>query len=165
MGPRKVSNSGVFWAVSLSVFVALVLTALPAPEVLFNFWPDWVALVLFYWALMMPERVGPWVGFLVGTLMEALFVKSFGVLGLGFATLLFVINGVHLQLRVLSVWQQMIVVTLFIGIFKLVTGWLYGLIEGFALSGEYFYSLLGCMVIWPFLFILMQELRRLARLG
>ena len=155
----------VIWVVGLTVFVAMVLSVLPPPQIVFLFWPDWVMLVLFYWALMLPERVGPWVGFLVGTLLEVLSVKSFGVMGLGMATMVFAVNRAHLQLRVLSVWQQMIVVGLFVGIVKLLTGWLYGLISGFAISSEYFYSLIGCMISWPFLFILLQEFRRTARVN
>ncbi len=165
MSPRRSSGLTLFWAFSASIFAALVLSILPPPQLIFYFWPDWVALVLFYWALTTPRRIGPWVGFLIGTLMEVLFVRSFGVMGFGLATLVFTVNRAHLQLRVLSVWQQIIVVGLFIGIFKLLTGWLYGLISGFTLSAEYFYSLVGCMVSWPFLFILLQELRRSVRLG
>lgn len=145
--------------------MALVLTVLPVPTVIFIYWPDWVALVMIYWALTVPEKIGPWVGFIAGTLMEVLSAKTFGVLGLGLAALVFTVNRAHLQLRVLSIWQQMIVVGLFIGIFKLITGWLYGLISGYLMSSEYFYSLFGCMVTWPFLFIVMQEVRRLARIN
>lgn len=163
MARSRSSGITVFWAVSLSIFVAAVFTVIPVPQVIFLYWPDWVALVLFYWALTVPDKVGPFVGWAVGTLMEVLFVQTFGVLGLGFATLVFTVNRINLQLKVLSVWQQMLVVGLFIGIFKLITGWLYGMISGFTISSEYFYSLIGCMVSWPFLFILLQELRRMAR--
>lgn len=165
MSPRRESGANLFWAVSFSVFLAMVLTVLPPPQAIFYFWPDWVALVLVYWALSMPDRVGPWAGFVIGTLMEVLFVRSFGVMGFGLATLAFTVNRAHLQLRVLSVWQQMLVVGLFIGIFKLLTGWLYGLVSGFTINDEYFYSLIGGMVSWPFIFILLQELRRTARLN
>jgi rod shape-determining protein MreD len=165
MTRRQTSRLSLFWAISLSTFVALVLTVLPVPQIIFHFWPDWIALVLIYWALTVPEKIGPWVGFAVGTLMEVLFVRSFGVMGLGLATLVFTVNRANLQLRVLSIWQQMIVVGLFIGIFKLITGWLYGLIDGFVMSNEYFHSLIGCMVIWPFIFILLQEMRRMARIS
>lgn len=164
MNPKRSSWQRGFWVVSASVFIALVLSILPPPQLLFYFWPDWVALVLVYWALMLPQRVGPWTAFLVGLIMEALFVKSFGVIGLGLATLVFAVNRTHLQLRVLSIWQQMIVIGLFLAIFKLVTGWLYGMISGFDINTEQFYSVLGSVLIWPFIYIVLQELRRSAKL-
>jgi len=160
-GSRSPVN--LFWAVFLSSFVALVLMLIQLPASLFYFWPDWIALVVVYWALIAPDRVGPFVGFVIGTVLEVLFVRKFGVLGLGLATLAFIVNSTHQQLRVLSMWQQMILVALFVGVFKLLTGWLYGLVTDFTITREYWYSLLGCLVVWPFAYILLQELRRIAR--
>lgn len=155
----------LFWAVFLSSSVAFVLTVLPLSTEVFYFWPDWVAMVVFYWALSLPDRVGPWVGLLVGTVMEVLLVDNFGVLGLGMAVLAFMANRASSQLQVLSLWQKTIVIGLLIGIYKLITGWLNGLISDFTITSEYWYSLLGDMLLWPFVFILLRELRRIARLA
>ncbi|NND82728.1 MAG: rod shape-determining protein MreD [Gammaproteobacteria bacterium] len=154
----------LFWAFSLSAFLALVLMILQVNQILV-FWPEWMALVIIYWALMVPDRIGPLVGFITGTLLDVLLVRNFGVLGFGLASLAFVVNRTHLQLRVLSLWQQTVVIGLFIGIFKLITGWLYGLTSDLTLSAAYFYPSLGSMLMWPFAFILLQELRRKARIA
>lgn len=154
----------VFVAVFISVFVALVLTVVQLPGWLFYYWPDWIAIVVAYWALVVPKRIGPYVGFIIGTLLEVLFVRKFGVMGFGLATLAFVVNSTSQQLRVLSIWQQMISMGVFIGLFKLLTGWLSGMVAGFTITSEYWYSLLGTVVIWPFAFILLEELRRTARI-
>lgn len=161
---RRSSPASVFLAVGLSSFVALLLTIVQVPNWLFYFWPDWVALVIVYWALVLPNRIGSFIGFIVGTLLEVLFVRNFGVLGLGLATLAFIVNSAHLQLRVLSIWQQTLFMALLIGVFKLLTGWLYGIVSDFTITTEYWYSLLGSMAIWPFAFILLEELRRKARI-
>ena len=160
---RQNNWMNLFWAFSLSAFLALVLTIVQV-EAIFFFWPDWIVLVVIYWSLMAPDKIGPFVAFMVGTLLEVLFVRNFGVLGFGLATLAYVVNRGHQQLRVLSVWQQTILIGILIGIFKLVTGWLYGMINDFVITKEYFYSLLGSMLVWPFVFILLQELRGRARI-
>lgn len=160
---RQNNWMNLFWAFSLSAFLALVLTIVQV-EAIFFFWPDWIVLVVIYWSLMAPDKIGPFVAFMVGTLLEVLFVRNFGVLGFGLATLAYVVNRGHQQLRVLSVWQQTILIGILIGIFKLVTGWLYGMINDFVITNEYFYSLLGSMLVWPFVFILLQELRGRARI-
>lgn len=163
-GARHISPVRLLWAVLLSVFFALVLKVVQLPQWLFYFWPDWIALIVVYWALMVPERIGPLVGFIIGTMLEVLFVRKFGVLGLGLATLAFIVNGTHQQLRALSIWQQMILVGLFVAVFKLLTGWLYGMVADFTITSEYWYSILGGMLVWPFVFILLQELRRMVRI-
>lgn len=144
--------------------LAFVLTVVQLPGWLFYFWPDWIALIVVYWALVVPKRIGPFVGFIIGTLVEVLFVRKFGVLGLGLATLAFIVNSTSQQLRVLSIWQQMVLIGVFVGIFKLLTGWLSGLVAGFTITPEYWYSLLGSVLIWPFAFILLEELRRAVRI-
>jgi rod shape-determining protein MreD len=163
MNRRTTSGFSLFWSIALSSIVALTLTIIPTPQAIFYFWPDWMALIVVYWALMVPDRIGPWVGFAIGTLLEVLFVRNFGVLGFGLAMLAFTVNRAHLQLQVLPIGPQMVVVGLFIGLFKLTTGWLYGLTSDFTITTEYWYSLIGCMLAWPFVFILLQELSRPTR--
>ena len=160
----QVSPLSLFWALLISSFIALVLTIVQLPQWLFYFWPDWIALIVVYWALTVPQRVGPIVGFVIGTMLEVLFVRKFGVLGLGLATLAVIVNATHQQLRALSVWQQVLLVGLFIAIFKLLTGWLYGIVSDFTITSEYWYSILGSMFVWPFVHILLQELRRVLRI-
>lgn len=164
MAVNQGSKFNAFWAVVFSAMVALALMIVPLPQWLFNFWPDWIALVIAYWALYTPERVGPVVGFVIGTILEVLFVREFGVEGLGLATLAFVVNRANQQLSALSIWQQTLVIGLFVAIFKLITGWLYGLVADFTITTEYWYSILGGMLVWPFMCILLHELRRKARI-
>jgi len=162
---RRGSRVNLFWAVSVSTFVALVLMLIQLPQNVFYFWPDWIVLVVVFWALVQPDRIGPVIGFIIGTLLEVLFVRNFGVMGLGLATLAFLVNSTHQQLRALSPWQQMFLIGLFVGIFKLITGWFYGLVSDFTITTEYWYSLLGDMIVWPFVSILIHELRRIFRVS
>lgn len=154
----------LLWAFSLSAFLALVLMILQVEQILY-FWPEWMALVVVYWALMAPEKIGPLVAFITGTLLEVLLVRNFGILGFGLATLAFVVNSAHLQLRVLSLWQQTIVIGLFVAAFKLITGWLYGMATDLTITTQYFYPAIGSMLVWPFVYILLQELRSRARIA
>ena len=42
--------------VLLSIVAAIMLTIVPLPEAMLPYRPDWVALVLIYWCLALPER-------------------------------------------------------------------------------------------------------------
>jgi len=161
---RRSSWLGFWWAVVFSAMVALALMIVPLPQWLFYFWPDWIALVIVYWALYTPNRVGPLIGFIMGTLLEVLFVREFGVEGLGLASLALIVNRTNKQLVVISIWQQTIVVGLFVALFKIITGWLYGLVSDFTITVEYWYSILGAMLAWPFISILLNELRHKFRI-
>lgn len=153
----------VFTLFLISSFVALVLMLLPLPQWLFYFWPDWIALVIFYWALAVPNRINALAGFFMGLAMEVLLLRNFGVFGFGYAILAFVVNRSHQQLRMLSLWQQMIIVGLLLALVKLITGWLYGMVSDFVITMSYLYSIVGNMLVWPFVFILLSELQRSGR--
>jgi len=161
---REKNTWNLFWAVAMTTFFALFLMAVPLPQSIFFYWPDWIAIVMVYWALSTPNRFGPLAGFIIGTLLEVLFVRKFGVESFALATLVFIVNGAHLQLRVLSIWQQTIVVGLFIAFYKLVTGWLNGMVADFTITSEYWFSLVGDCLVWPFAYILLTEIRRKARI-
>ena len=78
MAQRKTSGFNLLWAIALSSIIALTLTIMPLPQWLFYLWPDWMALIIVYWSLTVPDRVGPWIGFFIGTILEVLFVSICG---------------------------------------------------------------------------------------
>ncbi len=164
MNSKSRSPRRIYFLFAFTCFVAFTLMLVQVPDWLASFWPDWMALILVYWALYTPSRVGPITGFVVGTMLEVLFAKTFGVLSLGMAALAFMVNLSHLQLRVTSRWQQVFLVVLFVAIFKLVNLWLEGMVDGAKITASDWYSLLGNFLIWPFVNIALDELRRAFRI-
>ena len=81
-----------WWTMFSSAMIALALMIVPLPQWLFYFWPDWIALIIIYWALYTPDRVGPVIGFVMGVLLEVLFVRKFGVEGFGLPSKPFVVQ-------------------------------------------------------------------------
>jgi cell shape-determining protein MreD len=58
----------------------------------------------------------------------------------------------------------MISIGFFIAFFKLLTGWLSGMVSEFTITPDYWYSIPGSVLIWPFATILLEELRRALRI-
>ena len=46
------------WVIALSFLAAFMLTAMPLPEWALPWRPAWIAMVLVYWCMALPERVG-----------------------------------------------------------------------------------------------------------
>ena len=148
----------------LSVFFALVLAMLSVADSIYYFWPEWLVLVLIFWCYTEPDRYGPLTGFILGILLDVLTVKTFGVLSLGLVFIAFFVNKTSHQMKVMTTWQQSLLVALFLAILKFITGWVYGMTDEFSFTWSFWYSIIGSMIAWPFLTIVLGELRRVSRI-
>ncbi len=107
--------------VLLTFVLAAWLEVLPLPEMLDSGRPEWMALVLIYWVIALPHRVGVFWGFGVGLFQDAL---SGGVLGehaLAYALLAYIALLACKRLRMFSPVQQSGFVFLLTGSALLVT--------------------------------------------
>lgn len=59
-----------FLVIYLSLVVAMVLMILPLPDWVQIYRPNWVALVLIYWSMALPKRVGLWFAFFSGIILD-----------------------------------------------------------------------------------------------
>ena len=67
------SRARVGWILPVSIVIALLLGLLPLPGVLQPLRPYWLALIVAYWVLEAPERVGLGFAFAVGVLADLLY--------------------------------------------------------------------------------------------
>ena len=94
------------WLLPLSVFIALVLGLLPLPALLQPFRPYWLALVLAYWVIEDPDRVGLGFVFAVGVLADLAFGGMLGEQALRLTVMAFILQRFRSQLRFFPLSQQ-----------------------------------------------------------
>lgn len=161
----NLGNGG--WLILLTILLALVLAVLHLPETWAQWlgWlrPDWVAMVIFFWVLAVPHRLGLVSAWLVGFLLDILQADPLGLNGLMLAGITYFGWRFYERLRMYSVFQQCGVIFLLVlcseSLRVLVQdivserGWSWGVLLPAATS----------MLIWPFLFLLLDRLRAQAR--
>jgi rod shape-determining protein MreD len=79
------------WLIVLTVVLALVLTIVPLPGGLAAFRPEWIGLVLIYWSLALPARVGLGVAWLTGIVQDVLQATLLGAHALSLTLAVFII--------------------------------------------------------------------------
>ena len=151
--------------VVLSFAAAMVLAVVALPESISNLRPDFVALVLIFWCLYYPGRVGLLVAFTVGLLADTMY---FGILGqhaiskvvIAYVILRFVSDS-DLKNRVL---QQSVIVLLLLLLNVLILTVISRLVHG--QSGSYMVWLTPFVgaVMW-YLFALIRRKRTPPRYG
>ena len=156
----KRSRSGVYLPIAASFVVALMLTALPVPAWAAAWRPAWVALVLIYWCMAVPGRAGVAVGWMMGLLLDVLYGTLLGQHALGLSVVAFITLQLHQRVRVLPVWQQGISIFGLVFIYQLLVLWING-IRGFPVQPSAYWSApLVSMMLWPWVFVILRDVRR-----
>lgn len=148
------------WFILLSFLVAYVLTILPLPAWLQQARPDWVALVLVYWCIATPQRVGVGIGWISGLLQDAVQSSLLGQHALAYAALAYLTLKLHQRFRVFPLWQQALSIMLLLLLARLVILWSNSFVGRPLLVMDYWLGALTGAALWPLVFLLMRSLRR-----
>ncbi|MEP0355180.1 MAG: rod shape-determining protein MreD [Paraglaciecola sp.] len=152
------------YTIPLSILIALVLQITPMPSVVDLYRPDWVLLVLSYWALALPNRVSVGVAFITGLILDILLGTSMGIHSFAMCLSIYVLAANYQRLRNYSVWQQSMIIGIMSALYNLVVFWFQHLITDIYFLFEYLWPVASSMVIWPWLFWLLRKIRRQLRL-
>ena len=148
------------WVIPASFVMALLLTALPMPEAAANWRPAWVALVLVYWCMAAPEKVGVMVGWTVGLLLDVMTGTLLGQHALGLSVVAYVAQHAHRRVRVLPLWRQGITIFVLVFLYQALLLWSNG-IRGISVEAPaYWTSPFVSMLLWPWIFVVLRVIRR-----
>lgn len=109
----KPAGSGI---IVLTLLIAAWVSLLPWPDRLSFFRPEWLGLVLIYWVIALPYRIGVFWGFFTGLFQDVLSGAVLGQHALAFAVVAWLAQAAHKRLRVFPPLQQSLVVFLLVGV-------------------------------------------------
>jgi len=114
------------FAALVSLALMLALAAVPLPEAVAPFRPDWVAVILLYWSLVAPRRFSLMTAFWMGIVLDTLSGSLLGQHALALLLVVYLAERFHLQLRVFPVSQLAIVVLVLLGLYEFILFWIDG---------------------------------------
>jgi len=94
------------WILPLSLFAALLLALLPVPPSLQPLRPYWLALVLAYWVMEDPERIGLGWAFVIGIVADLVVGTLLGEQALRLVVITFILQRFRARLRFFPMSQQ-----------------------------------------------------------
>ncbi len=157
----SLANGG--WVIGLSLLVAMILGVfhLPegAPSWLGLLRPNWLLLVLFFWAIELPHRVGLIAVWFLGLFVDVLYAQPLGLNGFVLAGVTYVAWRFFERLRMYSVLQQAMLVFVLALTSELLRVFAIGLGSERAWGWSILFSPLVTMLLWPFLFLLLLRIR------
>jgi len=148
------------WVIVASFIVALLLEIMPMPDWLVLLRPEWPAMVLIYWCLALPQRVGVGIGWSVGLVLDVLRGALLGQHALGYAVMAYLSLKLHRRIRVFPLWQQALSIMVFIALHQLLVLWVLGIIGQSQGTWSYWLPTLSSALLWPWMFVGMRGVRR-----
>ena len=149
------------WVIFLSFFIAYLLAIVPFPDWAMNYRPEWVPMVLIYWVMALPYRVGIGSAWVTGIALDVLEGSVLGLNALGLVIIAYVTLSLHQRMRMFSSLQQAGLLLALLGINLVLSHWLQIVTEPTVASGLMFLmAALTSAIIWPSLFQLMRHIRR-----
>ena len=149
-----------YLVIPISFIVGMILLILPLPEWVRIYRPDWLALILIYWSMALPKRVGLWSAFIIGLLADSLLGTLLGHHALALVVITYLNLNFYLRIRVLSLPQQSLYVFGLLVISQLIISWMNG-IMGLTIPVQAVFGapLIG-MLMWPLAFVILRDIRR-----
>ena len=154
------SRARVGWILPVSIVIALLLGLLPLPGVLQPLRPYWLALIVAYWVLEAPERVGLGFAFAVGVLADLLYGGLLGEQALRLVIMTFILQRFRLRLRFFPLSQQALAIGGLLLNDRIVATALHMALGEPVLPWNYWWAPLLGMLLWPPLFLLLDALRQ-----
>ncbi|QXP85246.1 rod shape-determining protein MreD [Methylococcus sp. ANG] len=158
MRPARRTSPRVLIFASLAAAMAMRIIPLPQEWAPWN--PDWILLLLVYWAVAAPDRVGVGTAWLTGLLADALTGRLLGQQALAYSLVIYVGVRFHRRFQLYSMVQQVLAVVLLLGLGLLLILWTRH-IRGSASTPEgYWFAALSGGLVWPFVCAVLDALRR-----
>ncbi len=143
-----------------TLIIAMMLQMWPIPDSLSFLRIEWVTLVLLYWALAVPEQVGVMAAWVFGLLLDVALGSILGQHALGMVLIVYFIQIGYQRIRVFSLAQQALVVLVLLVAKQVLVLWVTGMVGQAPSLGSYFLPSLMGAIVWPWLFLLLRDLRR-----
>jgi rod shape-determining protein MreD len=139
--------------------IALVLTVLPQPIWMADARPQWVFVVLLFWLIQAPRKIGPTIAWIVGLYVDLLMGDVLGEHALLFVVFTYFVQHFLRMIQAMPLWQQILGVG-FAGLINIGIGLIFMKFGGVTiLSWHILLPAVANMVIWPWLYLLCRDIR------
>ncbi len=145
--------------VIITIIVSIMLMVVPLPEWAQPFRPDWVALTLIYWAMMMPRTWSVGSAWLIGIVVDVAQGTILGQHALALCFIVFVTVRFHLLMRVFPMQQLTATVFALLALYQFILFWINGVAGIEVALSSYWGPVITGTVLWPLVMAFLSGVR------
>lgn len=147
-------------AIIFSLLASILIMLIPLPAVLESWRPEWIALTLIHWAIILPKKVSLFFAWFCGLMVDSLFASN-SILGqhaLGFVIVTFFAARFAERINPQALWQQSFMILVILATYLLINLWIMGVTGNTPTSWAYWLPLFSSLIIWPVWHALLNKL-------
>ena len=152
-------NRGRRWLVVITIILSLMLMVMPLPDWADRFRPDWVALTLIYWAMMLPRTWSIGSAWIVGIILDVAQGTILGQHALALCVIVFITVRFHLLMRVFPMQQLTATVFAILALYQFLLFWINGVAGIDVAAITYWGPVITGTILWPFILTLLRSVR------
>lgn len=154
------NNSSVFFTIILTFIIAMMLMLMPLPDWAQAYRPEWLMLVLIYWCMALPNKVGIGIAWILGLCVDVIQGALLGQHAIGFAITAYIAIRFHQRVRNYPLHQQSLFVGMILLPYMSISLWVLGILGEDPKSWLYWAPVVTSVLIWPWIYIVMRAIRR-----
>ena len=143
----------------VTIVVALILMIVPLPDWAASFRPDWIALTLIYWAMMLPRTWSIGSAWIIGLVLDVAQGTILGQHALALCFIVFVTVRFHLLMRVFPISQLTATVFALLALYQFILFWINGVAGIPSPAVSYWGPVITGAIVWPFLSMILNDTR------
>lgn len=151
--------------VIVTLLVGLMLTIMPLTGSLEPFRPNWLALLMIFWAMQLPRTWSVGTAWLVGIVLDVAHGTLLGQHALALCLVVFITVRFHLLMRVFPLSQLTATIFALLALYQFVLFWVNGVAGLAAPAITYWAPVITGTALWPLLFLFLSGIRFRARAG
>jgi rod shape-determining protein MreD len=151
--------------VIITFLIGLVLTIMPLPDAVEPFRPDWLAMLVIFWAMQLPRTWSVGTAWIVGIVLDVSQGTLLGQHALALCFIAFITVRFHLLMRVFPAPQLMATVLPILAIYQFLLFWINGVAGVDAPSITYWGPVISGTMLWPIFMIFLSGIRYRTRAG
>ncbi len=149
----------------ISLLIGLMLTMMPLPNAIAAFRPDWLALLVIFWAMQLPRTWSVGTAWIIGIVLDVSQGTLLGQHALALCVIAFITVRFHLLMRVFPLPQLTATVFPMLALYQFLLFWINGVAGVNAPAVTYWGPVISGAVLWPVVMMFLSGMRYRTRSG
>mgnify|MGYP001811728151 FL=1 len=145
--------------VIITLVVGLMLAIMPLPDPIQALRPDWLALIMIFWAMQLPRTWSVGSAWIVGIVLDVAYGTLLGQHALALCVIVFITVRFHLLMRVFPLSQLTATVFALLSLYQFILFWINGVATVSSPSVAYWGPVITGTAIWPLVFLFLSGIR------